>query len=108
MECATCGIAPCDLPYGVDPDDVFVTDKGVTNCIPCATGHSLVVTFTSDGTDGDRGESHEGIRNLIERSSLGTPGAKALRDRTPDEIAGQIVARSKELDESHGGEADDD
>lgn len=23
MECATCGLAPCDLPDGVDPEMVF-------------------------------------------------------------------------------------
>lgn len=36
------------------------------------------------------------IEELIERSSLGTPGAKALRARTPPEVAEAIVARAGE------------
>ncbi|WP_182377875.1 hypothetical protein [Nocardioides sp. WS12] len=34
---------------------------------------------------------------LIERSSLGTPEAKALRETVSDEHAARIVARSKEF-----------
>lgn len=34
------------------------------------------------------------IEELIERSSLGTPGAKALRARTPPDVASSIVERA--------------
>lgn len=37
------------------------------------------------------------IEDLIEASSLGTPGAKALRARTSPETAREIVARSKRM-----------
>lgn len=33
------------------------------------------------------------IEQLIERSSLGTPGARALRDRTPPEVVERILAK---------------
>ena len=39
----------------------------------------------------------EHIRELIERSSLGTPDAKALRASVSDETARRIVERAKEL-----------
>lgn len=42
------------------------------------------------------GEPEPTIEELIERSSLGTPGAKALRARTPPETAADIVARAAE------------
>jgi hypothetical protein len=39
MECATCGLAPCDLPDGVDPELIFETDEdGETRCQGCAGG----------------------------------------------------------------------
>lgn len=38
-------------------------------------------------TDSDR------MRELIERSSFGTPGAKALRARTPKSVVDQVLAR---------------
>lgn len=44
-------------------------------------------------------QAGESIEELIEQSSLGAPGAKALRTRTPPEVARAIVQRSKELDE---------
>lgn len=34
------------------------------------------------------------LADLVDRSSLGTPGAKALRSRTPPDVAEAIVARS--------------
>jgi len=37
------------------------------------------------------------IEDLIERSSLGTPEAKALRATVSDEHAARIVARAREL-----------
>lgn len=37
------------------------------------------------------------FRELLDRSSLGTPEAKALRESVTDETAAKIVARSKEL-----------
>jgi hypothetical protein len=37
------------------------------------------------------------INELIEASSLGTPDAKAMRDRTTPEQAAKIIARSKEF-----------
>ncbi len=37
------------------------------------------------------------IEDLIEASSLGTPEAKAMRERTPPDVARRVVARSKEL-----------
>lgn len=48
------------------------------------------------------------IEELIERSSLGTPGAKALRERVPDKVAGRIVARSKEIQAERDGFTDAD
>ena len=38
------------------------------------------------------------IYDLIERSSLGTPAAKAIRARTPRWMVDQILARTRELD----------
>lgn len=38
------------------------------------------------------------IRDTIERSSLGTPEAKALRDSVSDEHAARIVKRAEELE----------
>jgi len=36
MECATCGLAPCDLPLGVDPEFVFERDTdGEIRCHGC-------------------------------------------------------------------------
>lgn len=46
-------------------------------------------------TDPTRNE----LTELIERSSLGTPGAVAMRARTDDDTATRIVARSKEFGE---------
>ena len=37
------------------------------------------------------------IRELIERSSLGTPEAKALRASVPEEVGRRVVERAKEL-----------
>lgn len=37
MECVTCGLAPCDLPDGVDPDLVFERgEDGEIRCQVCA------------------------------------------------------------------------
>lgn len=41
----------------------------------------------------------DGVDALIERSSLGTPDAVALREQTDDETARRIVERSKALGE---------
>ena len=41
------------------------------------------------------------IRDLIEASSLGTPDAKAMRERTSPEVVRRVVERAKEL--SAGG-----
>ena len=38
----------------------------------------------------------------VERSSFGTPTAKALRDQTPDEIAERIVNRAEEISDEAG------
>ena len=38
------------------------------------------------------------IEDLVERSSLGTPEAKALRATVSDEHAARIVARARELE----------
>jgi len=46
-------------------------------------------------TDPTRGE----LAELIERSSLGTPDAVAMRALTDDDTAVRIVARSKEFGE---------
>lgn len=35
MECSVCGLAPCDLPDGVDADDVFVREDGKDFCQGC-------------------------------------------------------------------------
>lgn len=39
---------------------------------------------------------NESIRNLIDRSSLGTPGARSLRARTPEADAAAVVQMSRE------------
>lgn len=41
-------------------------------------------------------ECHLSFTELIDRSSLGTPGAKALRARTHPEVAEEIVRRLRE------------
>ncbi len=41
--------------------------------------------------------SERSIEDLIEASSLGTPDAKAMRERTPRDVAQRVVARSHEL-----------
>jgi hypothetical protein len=38
------------------------------------------------------------IGDLIEASSLGTPGAKALRESVPDEVVDRIMARAREIE----------
>lgn len=38
----------------------------------------------------------DNIHDLIERSTLGTPGAKAARDSVPTEVAAEVVRRSRE------------
>lgn len=38
------------------------------------------------------------IEDMVERSSLGTPEAKAARDSVPNDVAARVVARAKELD----------
>lgn len=47
---------------------------------------------------GSSPEDADGIEALVERSSLGTPEAAALRATVSDERAAQIVARVKELE----------
>lgn len=37
------------------------------------------------------------FRSLLDASSLGTPGARALIESTPPEVAARIVARADEL-----------
>lgn len=49
----------------------------------------------------------EDIRAKVERSSLGTPEAQALRATVSDEHAARIVARAKELDASDPAPAAD-
>lgn len=44
------------------------------------------------------------IEDLIERSSLGTPEAKAARATVSDERAARVVARAHELDRQDGGD----
>lgn len=44
IECAICGLAPCDLPDGVDPDLIFDTEDGETRCQGCASG-GVTVAF---------------------------------------------------------------
>lgn len=48
--------------------------------------------------DEKRAERCASIEELIEKSSLGTPAAKALRRRTPKEVAEQILSRARELE----------
>jgi hypothetical protein len=45
LECVTCGLAPCDLPDGVDPELIFVTENGLTHCQGCAGG-GITVAFS--------------------------------------------------------------
>ncbi|WP_028474070.1 hypothetical protein [Nocardioides alkalitolerans] len=49
------------------------------------------------------GEPSRSIEDLIERSSLGTPEAKAARASVSDEHAARVVARAHELDREDGG-----
>ena len=44
----------------------------------------------------------EDFAEAVERSSFGTPTAKALRDQTPDDIAERIVNRAEEISEEAG------
>ena len=41
----------------------------------------------------------ERIRELIERSSLGTPEAKALRGSVPQEAVDRVLKRVRELEQ---------
>lgn len=59
---------------------------------PDAVAHALI-----DGIDDRALGADVSINALIDRSSLGEPGAKELRERTPPEIVKRIVDRSKEL-----------
>lgn len=43
-------------------------------------------------------EATDGIRDMIDRGSLGTPEAKALRATVSDEAAARVVARARELE----------
>lgn len=45
----------------------------------------------------DRRTVEKTIEELIAKSSFGTPGAKAVRAKTPDDVAARIVARSEEI-----------
>jgi len=49
------------------------------------------------GHDGDHAFVDRKFIELIERSSLGTPGAKAIRACTPRHVVDDMVRRSKEL-----------
>lgn len=50
-----------------------------------------------------RAGGERSIEELIEASSLGTPGAKAIRERTPPEVVGRIMA---EVERRSTGRAD--
>lgn len=39
-DCARCGLAPVDLPDGVDPAEVFIQQAGEILCQGCALGQS--------------------------------------------------------------------
>lgn len=46
MECATCGLAPCDLPDGVDPEFVFERcEDGEIRCQADAANASWSLDF---------------------------------------------------------------
>lgn len=47
--------------------------------------------------------SGKSIRELLDNSSLGTPGAKALIATVSDEDAARVIARSKEIDREERG-----
>jgi hypothetical protein len=53
MECYRCGLAPCDLPDGIEPEDVFdrydTSDGSEWLCGGCASGGTF--TLISLGTD---------------------------------------------------------
>jgi hypothetical protein len=40
-ECDRCGIAQCDIPDGVDPDDVFDYEAGELLCMGCRGGGTV-------------------------------------------------------------------
>jgi hypothetical protein len=50
IECAKCGLAPCDLPDGIDPEGVFEQIGGDWYCQADANGASFTLTVL----DGDR------------------------------------------------------
>lgn len=56
-ECDGCGLAPCDLPDGVDPELVFQPDgQGHTYCQGCAMGDrsgTWSVDLPAGGVDHD-------------------------------------------------------
>lgn len=48
------------------------------------------------------------MKKLIDQSSLGTPGAKAIRAQTPQEVTDMILARAREMERQGVGDADYD
>ena len=58
----------------------------------CTCEWPLTVYRNGDGHHSEC-PAHRSIGELIERSSLGTPGAKALRRRTPPEVVDRIMAK---------------
>ena len=67
-------------------------------CAGCDCGCAHVCPLTRDGRD-------EAIEDLIEQSSLGTPGAKALRERTPPEVVDRIMRKAGYEPPPSGSEA---
>jgi hypothetical protein len=61
-----------------------------------------VLAMLQDALDG---AAEQDIHDLIERSSLGTPGAKALRESVSDEEVARVIKRATEIAaERDGGE----
>lgn len=67
--------------------------------------HSITCTRPCDGDwcdcwchEKEADDVRARMEALIERSSLGTPEAKALRDSVPQEVVDRILARVRELE----------
>jgi hypothetical protein len=70
-----------------------------------ALGEPTAQAYAADLRAALDGAAEQDIHDLIERSSLGTPGAKALRESVSDEEVARVIKRATEIAaERDGGE----
>lgn len=77
-------------------DGMWVGPNACSVCLKWFPPYKAAVP--SDTADNYCWGHEPSIPDLIERSSLGTPGAKALRERTPPEVVDRIMQKVGELD----------